>query len=56
MRTKMGGYGLPSFGSEYGSAARVCKYGNGTSGSIKCGDFVQLIKKQRLQLHVNNTP
>ena len=36
----MWGYGLDRAGSGYGQVAGTCKYGNESSGSIKCEEFL----------------
>ena len=35
-----GGCGLDRAGSEYGKVAGTCDCGNESSGSIKCGEFL----------------
>ena len=37
---EMSGYGLNRAGSGYGQVANACECGNGPSGSIKCGEFL----------------
>jgi len=34
------GHGLDRYGSGWGPVAGTCKCGNGPSGSIKCGEFL----------------
>jgi len=34
------GYGLDRAGSGQGQVAGTCEHGKGTSGSIKCGEFL----------------
>jgi len=36
----MWGYGLDRTGSEQGQVAGTCECGNETSGSMKCGEFL----------------
>ena len=35
-----GGHGLGGSGSGYGQVTGTCEYGNESSGSIKCGEFL----------------
>jgi hypothetical protein len=37
----MGGHKLYRSGSGQGQVADYCEYGNETSGSIKCGEFLE---------------
>ena len=39
-----GGHGMDWSGSGYGQVAGSCKRGNEHSGSIKCGEFLDLLR------------
>jgi hypothetical protein len=40
----MWGYVLDRTGSEQGKLAATCEWGNETSGSIKCGEYLDKLK------------
>ena len=41
-------HGLDRAGSGQGQVARTCEYGNETSGSVKCGEFLDWLKTGQL--------